>query len=128
MIATRWSWSDGDSQSWRQHLVREEPTRSIEELRELRRNIAARGVSSLAAATRLDARRAARWRDERTLDVLRELAAVLDSAYAEPLKAASRASPKATCLAGPRSISRPVQSWKTYELAGGSPRAPLNNA
>jgi len=79
----------------------------------------------------LDARRAAaRWRDERTLDVFyAELARRLDSAYAEPLSA-ERLEQVRTALFGwaHEQFRGPVgQSLETYDWRWFA-QAPLNNA
>ena len=79
----------------------------------------------------LDARRAAaRWRDERTLDVFyAELARRLDSAYAEPLSGEKLAQVRAALFAwargqfkGPTGQSLETYDWRWFA------QAPLNNA
>lgn len=79
----------------------------------------------------LDARRAAaRWRDERTLDVFyAELARRLDSAYAEPLSSERLAQVRTTLFGWARDQLRgPVgQSLETYDWRWFA-QAPLNNA
>jgi predicted aminopeptidase len=79
----------------------------------------------------LDARRAAaRWRDERTLDVFyAELARRLDSAYAEPLNAERLEQVRTTLFGWARDQLRgPVgQSLETYDWRWFA-QAPLNNA
>ena len=79
----------------------------------------------------IDARRAAaRWRDERTLDVFyAELARRLDSAYAEPLSGARLEQVRATLYGWARDQFRgPVgQSLETYDWRWFA-QAPLNNA
>ena len=79
----------------------------------------------------LDARRAAaRWRDERTLDVFyAELARRLDSAYAEPLTTERVEQVRTTFFGWAREQFRgPVgQSLETYDWRGFA-EAPLNNA
>src|SRR2546422_1154142 len=79
----------------------------------------------------LDARRAAaRWRDERTLDVFyAELARRLDSAYAEPLSGARLEQVRTTLFGWARDQFRgPVgQSLETYDWRWFA-QAPLNNA
>jgi predicted aminopeptidase len=79
----------------------------------------------------LDARRAAaRWRDERILDVFyAELARRLDSAYAEPASAERLARVRTTLFGWARSqLTGPVgQSLETYDWRWFA-TAPLNNA
>ncbi len=79
----------------------------------------------------LDARRAAaRWRDERTLDVFyAELARRLDSAYAEPLSGQRLEQVRTTVFGWARDQFRgPVgQSLETYDWRWFA-QAPLNNA
>lgn len=79
----------------------------------------------------LDARRAAaRWRDERTLDVFyAELARRLDSAYAEPLNGARLEQVRTNLFGWARDQFRgPVgQSLETYDWRWFA-QAPLNNA
>jgi len=79
----------------------------------------------------LDARRAAaRWRDERTLDVFyAELARRLDSAYAEPLSAERLEQVRSSLFGWAREQFRgPVgQSLETYDWRWFA-QAPLNNA
>ena len=79
----------------------------------------------------VDAKRAAaRWRDERTLDVLwAELARRLDSAYAQALSASELERARATLFAWARAqLTGPVgQSLETYDWRWFA-RAPLNNA
>lgn len=79
----------------------------------------------------VDARRAAaRWRDERTLDVFyAELARRLDSAYAEPLTTERVEQVRATFFGWAREQFRgPVgQSLETYDWRSFA-EAPLNNA
>ncbi|HEU5260840.1 MAG TPA: aminopeptidase [Gemmatimonadales bacterium] len=79
----------------------------------------------------VDAKRAAaRWRDERTLDVLwAELARRLDSAYARPLATADLERTRATLFAWARAqLTGAVgQSLETYDWRWFA-RAPLNNA
>src|SRR6267378_3001793 len=79
----------------------------------------------------LDARRAAaRWRDERTLDVFyAELARRLDSAYAEPLSGERLEQVRAALFGWARDQFRgPVgQSLETYDWRWFA-QAPLNNA
>jgi len=79
----------------------------------------------------LDARRAAaRWRDERTLDVFyAELARRLDSAYAEPLSGDRVEQVRTTLFGWARDQFRgPVgQSLETYDLRWFA-QAPINNA
>src|SRR3989442_8350834 len=79
----------------------------------------------------VDARRAAaRWRDERTLDVFyAELARRLDSAYAEPLNGARLEQVRTALFGWARDQFRgPVgQSLETYDWRWFA-RAPLNNA
>ena len=75
-------------------------------------------------------RAAARWRDERTLDVLwAELARRLDSAYARPLAAADLEQTRTTLFVWARAqLTGPVgQSLETYDWRWFA-RAPLNNA
>ncbi len=78
-----------------------------------------------------DAKRAAaRWRDERTLDVLwAELARRLDSAYTQPLSGPELARVRATLFGWARAqLTGPVgQSLETYDWRWFA-RAPLNNA
>ncbi len=79
----------------------------------------------------VDAKRAvARWRDERTLDVLwAELARRLDSAYAEALSPPELAEVRETLFGWARGqLTGPVgQSLETYDWRWFA-RAPLNNA
>jgi len=79
----------------------------------------------------LDARRAAaRWRDERTLDVFyAELARRLDSAYAEPLSGEKLAQVRAALFGSARDqFKGPTgQSLETYDWRWFA-QAPLNNA
>ena len=79
----------------------------------------------------LDARRAAaRWRDERTLDVFyAELARRLDSAYADTLSAVRLAHARETIFrwAGAQLAGGVGQGLETYDWRGLS-RTPLNNA
>src|SRR5881397_1308379 len=79
----------------------------------------------------VDARRAAaRWRDERTLDVLwAELARRLDSAYSDTVSASELERARATLFAWARAqLTGPVgQSLETYDWRWFA-RAPLNNA
>src|SRR2546426_164012 len=75
-------------------------------------------------------RAAARWRDERTLDVLwAELARRLDSAYAQALSASELERARATLFGWARAqLTGPVgQSLETYDWRWFA-RAPLNNA
>src|SRR2546426_12550338 len=78
-----------------------------------------------------DAKRAAaRWRDERTLDVLwAELARRLDSGYAQALSASELERARATLFGWARAqLTGPVgQSLETYDWRWFA-RAPLNNA
>jgi predicted aminopeptidase len=80
---------------------------------------------------RVDARRAAaRWRDERTLDVFfAELARRLDSTYAEPLSGDPLERARTTLFAWARAqLTGAVgQSLETYDWRGFA-RTPLNNA
>jgi predicted aminopeptidase len=79
----------------------------------------------------LDARRAAaRWRDERTLDVFyAELARRLDSAYAEPLSGERLEQVRTTLFGWARDQLRTAvgQSLETYDWRWFA-QAPLNNA
>jgi len=92
-----------------------------------------RGAEAFFRARRdtLDARRAAaRWRDERTLDVFyAELARRLDSAYAEPLRAERLEQVRSSLFGWARDQFRgPVgQSLETYDWRWFA-QAPLNNA
>ena len=76
------------------------------------------------------ARAAARWRDERTLDVFyAELARRLDSAYAQPLDAGALADARAVLFGWARDqLTGPVgQSLETYDWRWFAD-APINNA
>ncbi len=92
-----------------------------------------RGAEAFFRARRdtVDARRAAaRWRDERTLDVFyAELARRLDSAYAEPLGGARLEQVRSALFGWAREQFRgPVgQSLETYDWRWFA-QAPLNNA
>jgi len=92
-----------------------------------------RGAEAFFRARRdtVDARRAAaRWRDERTLDVFyAELARRLDSAYAEPLAGARLEQVRSALFGWAREQFRgPVgQSLETYDWRWFA-QAPLNNA
>jgi predicted aminopeptidase len=92
-----------------------------------------RGAEAFFRARRdtVDAKRAAaRWRDERTLDVFyAELARRLDSAYAEPLSTEKMEQVRSTLFGWAREQFRgPVgQSLETYDWRWFA-QAPLNNA